>query len=478
VLTQEVAYASLLPADRERLHAAAGRALEVLYAGRLDEVADQLTHHFARTSLADKAVEYLVRFAERAALSYAHSEAAAALEQALARARESAVTTDRRRLVEIVLALAGALYFLGRFRDILDLLDRHKDDVAGLGDPRLLGRYHFRLAHTADLLGDHTRATESARRAVEEAGRAGDDATRGQAHYVLIRQAYWPGQLRRGNEHGREAIAALERTPERRWLGMAHWAVGLNCTVLGELARALEAFARAGAVGEEIGDPRLRSYAAFGTGWVHAAAGDGAAAIESCRRSLELAPDPVNRSYATAFLGLAHLMNGEVDRAITLLEPVVEELARWGFRQPQGWHLAMLAEAYLTIGAGDRACAAAVEGLRLTTESGYRHGMGWARRVLGRVDGARGTLEAAACHFQAALELFASIDAQLEVAQTRLVMATVAWQAGQPAKARTELEQAAHIWRAMNVPRWLERTEPLTARWGVSGLETAKASRG
>ena len=435
-LTQEVAYASLPPAERERLHAAAGQALEVLYAGRFDEVADQLAYHFARTSLADKAVEHLVRFAERAALSYAHAEAAAALEQALARAQRSDGPTERRRLVEIVLALAGSLYFLGRFRDILELLERYADEIAALGDPRLLGRYYFRLAHTADLLGDHERATESARRAAQEAGRAGDDATRGQAHYVLIRQCYWPGQLHRGNEHGCEAIAALERTPERRWLGMANWAVGLNCTVLGELTRALEAFGRAGAVGDEIGDPRLRSYAAFGTGFVHAAAGDGLAAIEACQRALKYAPDPVNRSYATAFLGLAYLVNGEVARTIALLEPVVQELDRFGFRQPQGWHLAMLAEAYLAIGAVDRAHAAAVEGLRLTTETGYRHGMGWARRALGRVAATRGTAEAAAIDLQTALELFASIDAKLEAAQTRMDMARVAWQTGDSASAR------------------------------------------
>ena len=162
--------------------------------------------------MADKAVEYLVRFAERAALSYAHAEAATALEQALSHAQRSEGTTQRRRLVEIVLALAESMYFLGRFRDILELLEFTRTTPPPWTIPVYLGRYYFRLAHTADLLGDHQCATESARRAVQEADRGGDDATRGQAHYVLIRQAYWPGELRRGNEHGREAIAALERT--------------------------------------------------------------------------------------------------------------------------------------------------------------------------------------------------------------------------------------------------------------------------
>jgi tetratricopeptide (TPR) repeat protein len=477
-LTQEVAYASLLPEERERLHGAAGRALEALHAGRLDEVADQLAYHFARAPWADKAVEHLVRFADRAARSYAHAEAAAAFEQALEHARRSEGGKRRGGLAEIVLALAGSLYFLGRFREILDLLGRHEDDVADRGDPRLLGRYYVRLAHTLDLLGDRDGAAGSAQRAVREAERAGDHATRGQAHYVLTRLGFWAGQLRRANEHGREAVACLEGTAERWWLGMAHWAVGINHTVLGELAPALEAFARAGAIGDEVGDRRLRSYAAFGTGWVHAAAGDGPAAIEACRRGLEHAPDPVNRNYATAFLGLAHLVNGDADRAIGLLEPVVGELGRFGFRQPQGWHSAMLAEAYLATGAVDRAHVAAAEGLRLTTETGYPHGMGWARRALGRVAAARGTLEEAASHLQAALELFDAIDAQLDVAETRIDMAALAWRIGDAHQARAHLERAGRLWRALNVPRWIERTERLAAEWRVPSLESAAASPG
>ena len=78
----------------------------------------------------------------------------------------------------------------------------------------------------------------------------------------------------------------------------------------------------------------------------------------------------------------------------------------------------MLAEAYLATGAFDRAHAAALEGLRLTTETGYRHGMGWARRALGRIEAASGSREVAAPHLQAALELFTSIQAQIDVATT------------------------------------------------------------
>ena len=51
-LTQEVAYTSLLRRHRHALHAAAGQALEALYADRLEEVHDRLAYHYVHTDQA------------------------------------------------------------------------------------------------------------------------------------------------------------------------------------------------------------------------------------------------------------------------------------------------------------------------------------------------------------------------------------------------------------------------------------------
>ena len=74
-LTQEVVYESLPVAHRHALHAAAARALERLYEGRLEEADDRLAYHYARTDQADRAVECLSRVAEKAARGHAHAEA-------------------------------------------------------------------------------------------------------------------------------------------------------------------------------------------------------------------------------------------------------------------------------------------------------------------------------------------------------------------------------------------------------------------
>jgi class 3 adenylate cyclase len=82
-LTHEVAYASLVMTRRQALHAAAGQALETLYAQRLEDTYERLAYHYARTDHVAKAVVYLTRVAEKAARHSAHVEAISHLIQAL-----------------------------------------------------------------------------------------------------------------------------------------------------------------------------------------------------------------------------------------------------------------------------------------------------------------------------------------------------------------------------------------------------------
>src|SRR5262249_48900647 len=81
-LIQEVASESLVAPRRQALHAAAGRALETLYATRLEAVYDRLAYHYARTTDSPKAVEYLRHVARKAARGYALVEAVSALQEA------------------------------------------------------------------------------------------------------------------------------------------------------------------------------------------------------------------------------------------------------------------------------------------------------------------------------------------------------------------------------------------------------------
>ncbi|MFQ5896494.1 MAG: AAA family ATPase, partial [Nitrospinota bacterium] len=160
-LTCRVAYGSLLAERRRALHAAAGRALETIYAGRLEEVYDRLANHYSKAEETAEAVEYLTRSAEKAARSYAHAEAVTALQEALVHAERLPVEERDRRLLELAVRQAESLHFLGRRQEILDLLLRYQDRLERLQDPSLVGQYYFWLGFAHAWLGHRAEAAQN-----------------------------------------------------------------------------------------------------------------------------------------------------------------------------------------------------------------------------------------------------------------------------------------------------------------------------
>ena len=83
VLTQEVAYGSLLQDQRRALHARIVEALEALAGDRLAEQGERLAYHALRGEVWDKAVTYCQQAGARAFDHAAFREALAYFDQAL-----------------------------------------------------------------------------------------------------------------------------------------------------------------------------------------------------------------------------------------------------------------------------------------------------------------------------------------------------------------------------------------------------------
>jgi tetratricopeptide (TPR) repeat protein len=462
-----VAYAGLAAERREALHTAAGRALETVYADRLDEAYGQLAYHYGNTSDAPRAVAYLARFAEKSARSFAHQEAVRALADATAHAERLPADERDRRVLELVLRQALSLFALGGFGAITGLLRRHQDRLDRVSDPRLAGHYYFVLAQSHSFLGAHDAAAQGAERAIAEAERCGDEATMGKAHCVLALEGPLTGCAVQGLEHGRKAVALLERTDDRWGLTQAHWLVGLNYLQIGEFQSALAAEARAQDLAEALGDPRLRSSIAWVKGIAYAAMGERDKGIAACRASLDAAPDPLNRAIATGWLGSAHVLTGDPEVAIPLLESSARQVAEFGFRQFHAWFTIFLAEANRATHRLDRALELARQGLDVSEQAEFLAGVGWAQQTLGRIAHARGDHAEAEVHLRKALDAFRSVRSRYELGRTHLDLAALAHSQRRPEAAVAHLGQAHELFRALGVSWYVGRTEALARDLGV-----------
>jgi class 3 adenylate cyclase/tetratricopeptide (TPR) repeat protein len=441
-LTQDVAYGTLLTGRRRMLHAEAGRALESLYIGRLEEVYDRLAHHYARTDEAPKAVEYLSRFAAKAAQVHAHGDAARALEEALEQAVRLPADQQDSHLVKIAVRLAASYYFLGRFGDTVSLLDQFRQHLERLGDVQLAGRFFFELAHAHSHLGNYHQAVECAQHAIAAAERTEDHATWGKAHYVLCKESMWVSSFAEGLDHGRRAVDHLDHAGERWWLGQSVCWQGINLYFMGDLNAALACAARAYAIGEELGDHRLQSYAAWNHAWFSATRGDGEEAVAWGHRSISLSPDPLNNAFSLGWTGYAYLEHGDAERAVHLLEQSIELLAEMRYSRLVGWFKGWLGEAYLLQGDLVRAQAEAMLGLRVSRDTGFTWAVGLSQRALGRVARAAGDLAEAERWLTEALETFEAVRSCFDVGRTHLDLADLARAQRQPAHVTSHIAEA------------------------------------
>jgi predicted ATPase len=256
-LTQEVAYASLLTGHRQALHAAAGQALEALYADRLEEVHDRLAYHYAHTDQAAKAVAYLTLVAAKAARNYAYVEAVPSLQEALRHAEQLPVVQRDHTVLDLVIRQGESLFWSGRRQELVTLFRHYQDRLERLQTPVLVGRYYYWLAMAYMFLGQRDDAAQSIQRALEAGQGAQDAPTLSMAHWVAAGEDMFTGHLRRGVAHAHRAVAFLAGSTDPFQRGSAYYVLGNLYAVLGHFPAALAAYNEMAAIGRTSGDRRL-----------------------------------------------------------------------------------------------------------------------------------------------------------------------------------------------------------------------------
>ncbi len=120
VLTQEVAYESLLKQRRREIHGRIARAVEELYAERLPEHYELLAHHYGKSGEAEKAVEYLMLAAEKSNQNKAAQAAFEFFREALRVVEGARISLDQDKERRIHQGLASACVDIGDINTALE----------------------------------------------------------------------------------------------------------------------------------------------------------------------------------------------------------------------------------------------------------------------------------------------------------------------------------------------------------------------
>ena len=414
-LTHEVAYGSLAPQWRARLHAEIAEAIERLYPDRQAEQLDRLGHHAFRGEVWGKAAGYLHRAGVKAAEHSAYQEATTCWEQALAALAHLPENRETLTLaVDIRLDLWGRLTILGRYKAALDHLRRAEHLARVLDDRYRLGRALAGLSVALRMAtGAHDQAIEAGRQAVAIATELGDPDLEVAATLRLGKAYASRGNLAAAAATLRrcvEIINRLDPSRERRLRRIDGLAALSRALFM--LGHATEAMSLAEAAVREA-DPRddLWSFVAATTslGVVHLFSGDLDRAIPVLERAVATGRERSLvdwRSTAVTSLGYAYTLASRLTEGLALIEEVIEQDTPTDAISDTR-NIWLRAEALFVAGRADGAEACARQVLDLARAHGELGVEPWISRLLGRIASHRDPpdVEAAEGHFRHALTL-------------------------------------------------------------------------
>jgi DNA-binding NtrC family response regulator/tetratricopeptide (TPR) repeat protein len=478
-LTHEVAYASLLPAQRRALHARIVDVLESWQREGLEEHVERLAHHAIQAEVWEKAVHYARRAGLQALARSANQDATAWLDQAVA---ALAHLPERRehleRAIDLQLDLRNALWPLAEFRRVFDCLKRAEQLATTLGDQRRLAMTFALLTPMFSMRDDRAQGIEYGRRALDIGTTLGDTRVQAVASLYLSTAYLTLGNYARATKFARKNVTLLQGDVSLERFGpyglhappaiLPRALLIWGLSELGEFAQAEPVLEEGLRIAETIDHPYSQTFLSLGEGILRVRQGDLPKAVSALERSLALCR---HWKLAALFdviaghLGAAYTLAGRPAEAIPLLE---EALAREYRHWLEPFPSLALAEAYLRVGRPRDARHQADRALELAHQRGQRGHEAWIRWALGEIAAqtAAADTPTAGEHYRHALALATELGMRPLAAHCQLGLAQWHRATGERARAEEHLAAARTLYREMHMTLWLAQTE---AEPGASG---------
>jgi class 3 adenylate cyclase/tetratricopeptide (TPR) repeat protein len=476
-LTHEVAYSSLLLERRRVLHARIVEALEALAGDQVTEQVERLAHHALRGEVWDKALAYCRQAGEKAMARSAHREAVEYFEQALSALPHLPEMHDtREQAIDLQLALRSALLPLGDLGRILAYLREAEALATALDDPRRLGQVLRFLARQFYFRGAYDQAIATAQRTLALTTPSGDAVLHALANRELGQVYQARGDYRRAIDCYKQTMVTFEGARRRERFGEAVFPAVNSRAWLAECHAELGMFAEGHILGEEglqiaeaVAHPASLAFASGGRGVLFLRQGDLSRALPLLEQAVGLCQDadlPNLVSWMAAALGAAYTLGGRVADALPLLTQAMEQTTATEMGVFQALCRLSLGEAQVLADRLEEAHSLAERTLALARERQERGNQAYALRLLGEIAARREPSESdqAREYYCQTLALAEELGMRPLLAHCHLGLGTLYSRIGRIEQARAEITAAIELYRAMDMTFWLPQAEDALAQ--------------
>jgi len=464
-LMQDVAYHSLLTERRQELHRQIGREIETLYVDRLAEYEERLAYHFSQAQEWDKALEYFLKAAPKAAQAFANREAITLYEHAEAMVEQLGEAAFINTLMAISRAKSDIYFVRSDFERSRAEDERLLTLAHRVGDRWREGMALAGMGWASSRAHDLDRAARYARRALAVAEAAEALQVQASGHFIISQVYAVTGRLDAAWEEANQALSK-SRSDDVTDQRLSIWIPGVIKNWQGEYAEACRLFSGAMRLARKhrLLFPLL--YTCFMYGITLIGKGDYDDALAVLQEGLALAEkvgDEVVRPRLLNCLGWLYTELGDFDRALDLNRQGAEEARKRG--DPE-----IIANAELNLGdtlltLGDLTLAQTyIEGVnRLVHDPATSERMKWRYTIrlfasLGELWLARGDLTAARTYAEQCLALATRTTSRKYLVRGWRLMGEIAIAHRQWKEAEGALRQALTLAQAIGNPTQLWKT--------------------
>jgi len=320
------------------------------------------------------------------------------------------------------------------------------------------------------------RAIDYSQRALALAATLGHVGLQTQAQYGLGVAYYDAGDYARAVESLGWNVATLRGDLLADRAGSMHPVAASSRSWLSRCHAERGAFTEGLAIAEEglriieaVNHPFRLIDAGRGVGMVHLRQGDVPRAIPLLERAVGLCQDwqiPLLWPIMAANLGLAYALEGRVATGLELVERGVEQAVAGGRPRILVYTGVPLSEAYLLAGRLDEARQRAAQALDLARQYQQRGNQAWALWLLGESTARQASpeREPAAGHYHQALTLAEELGMRPLQAHCHRGLGMLYATVGQQESARAALSTAIEMYQTMAMTFWLPETEAALAQ--------------
>ena len=463
-LLRHVVYDAIPPHRRRALHARAAEAIEAVYGGESDRVAEALASHYAAARDARRSFEAGLRAWRTASSRSEWRKAVVLIERAEAASRGLPLSSTEQ--IDLLLALGETWRAVGRIREAASATDRAVTLASSSGDGALLGHALFLRGITEIALSHYVEARAALAQALDLFLEGGKETAVSRALVQLAvveaavghydRAALLVEELRAG--HPVDDIAALAD-------GIVGWSMALR----GRYAEGALLLERALEYHDRMGEIRERAQVLRRLHWTALSRGDTSTAIALALRAhtdSATVGDVNGQAKANMGLGQAYLARGVHEEAVSFLNRAIEQLRTIGDAHCEAECLWLLGRARYETGAFDESASLLGRALGMIRRIGDRDDEFRILTDLARLNILRADFDTAEKYARAAHTLAEALDNCEGSALTRLELAKIE-------RARGNAASAAEIARSATLV--LDRLHS-SERWRAAGVAAQESA--